>query len=242
VDKFTAVSDAIRNYIIRKARIDSQKIVTIHNGIGLSETKVSPIERKEFGLSPGVAIVGVVGRLAKEKGYPYLLNAARVVIKKYPEVHFLIVGDGPQREELVKLASNLGLNDHITFTGYRRDVLSVLALFDIFALATLWEGLPVVILEAMVMAKPVVTTDVMGNPEVVINGVTGFLVPPRDPEILAERILELLKDENLRKRMGGAGRKRIEEEFTIKRTISETERLYEELLVKKRGEKRGNKS
>lgn len=233
VDKFTAVSDAIRNYIIRKARIDSKKIVTIHNGIRISEAKVAPIERKEFGLGSGVAIVGVVARLAKEKGYPYLLNAARVVIKKYPEAHFLIVGDGPQREELIKLASNLGLNDHITFTGYRRDVLSVLALFDIFALATLWEGLPIVILEAMVMAKPVVTTNVMGNPEVVVNGVTGFLVPPRDPESLAERILELLKDENLRKRMGGAGRRQIEEKFTIKKMVSETERLYEELLAQK---------
>lgn len=242
VDKFTAVSDAIRNYIIRKARIDPKKIVTIHNGIGLSEAKVSPIERKEFGLRPGIPIVGVVGRLAKEKGYPYLLNAARVVVKEYPEAHFLIVGDGPQREELVKLASNLGLKDHITFTGYRRDVLRVLALFDIFALATLWEGLSMVILEAMVMAKPVVTTNVVGNPEVVVDEVTGFLVAPRDAEGLAERILTLLKDENLRKRMGSTGRRRIEEKFTIERMVSETEKLYEGLLVKKRGEKRGNKS
>jgi len=241
VDKFTAVSEAIRIYIIQKARIDPKKIVTIRNGIRLSETKVTPIERKEFGLSLDMAIVGVVARLAKEKGHEYLLNAARIVIKEYPKAHFLIVGDGPQREKLVELASNLGLKNHITFTGYRRDVLRVLALFDIFALATLWEGLPVVILEAMMMAKPVVATNVMGNPELVIDGVTGFLVAPRDREGLAERILKLLRDENLRKQMGGAGRRRIEEKFTIERTARETERLYEQLLVKKRGEGRGNK-
>lgn len=242
VDKFTAVSDAIRIYIIQKAHIDPKKIVTIRNGIGLIEAKVTPIEREELGLKPNVAIVGVVSRLAKEKGHQYLLNAARIIIREYPEVHFLIVGDGPQREELVKSAFNLGLKEHITFTGYRRDVLRVLALFDIFALATLWEGLSMVILEAMVMAKPVVTTNVVGNPEVIVDGVTGFLVRPRDSESLAERILILLKDDNLRKQMGGAGRRRIEEKFTIERVVSETGRLYEELLAKKRGEKRGNKS
>jgi len=242
VDKFTAVSDAIRIYIIQKARIDPEKIVTIHNGIGLIEANVAPIERKEFGLRPGVPIVGVVGRLAKEKGHEYLLNAVRIVIREYPQAHFLVVGDGAQRKELVNLAFDLGLKDHITFTGYRRDVLRVLALFDIFALATFLGGFSMVILEAMVMAKPVVTTNVVGNPEVVVDGVTGFLVAPRDAEGLAERILTLLKDENLRKRMGSAGRRRIEEKFTIERMVSETEKLYEELLVKKRGEKRGNKS
>jgi len=235
VDKFIAVSEAIRIYIIQKARIDPKKIVTIRNGIRLSETKVIPVERKEFGLSLDTVIVGVVARLAKEKGHEYLLNAWKIVIKEYPKAHFLVVGDGPQREELVKLTSNLGLKNHITFTGYRRDVLRVLALFDIFALATLWEGLPVVILEAMIVSKPVVTTSVMGNPEVVVDGVTGFMVPPRDPESLADRILKLLRDEKLRSQMGAAGRRRIEEKFTIERMVSETERLYEGLLTEKRG-------
>ena len=235
VDKFAAVSDAIRNYIIQKAHIDPEKIVTVRNGIGLMEAKVAPIEGKEFGLRPGGPIVGVVGRLAKEKGYWYLLSAARIVMKECPEAHFLVVGDGPQREKLANLALNLGLKDHITFTGYRRDVLRVLSLFDIFALATLWEGLSMVILEAMVMAKPVVTTNVVGNPELVVDGITGFLVPPRDPQALADRILTLLKDENLRKRMGAAGRRRVEEKFTIEKMVSETESLYEELLDKKKG-------
>ena len=233
VDKFTAVSDAIRNYIIQRARIEPEKIMTIHNGIGLDEKKPGPIERKEFGLSPGVPVVGAVGRLAKEKGHQYLLNAARIIVREYPRVQFLIVGDGPEREELVNLAFKWGLKDRITFTGYRRDVLRVLTLFDIFALATLWEGLSMVILEAMVMAKPVVTTNVVGNPELVVDGVTGFLVPPRDPESLAKRILRLLKDENLREQMGAAGRRRVEEKFTIETMVSETEKLYEELLVKK---------
>jgi len=235
VDKFAAVSDAIRNYIIQKAHIDPEKIVTVRNGIGLIEVKVATMERREFSLRPGAPIVGVVGRLAKEKGYRYLLSAAKIVMKECPEAHFLVVGDGPEREKLANLAFNLGLKDHITFTGYRRDVLRVLSLFDIFALATLWEGLSMVILEAMVMAKPVVTTNVVGNPELVVDGITGFLVPPRDPEALADRILTLLKDENLRKRMGAAGRRRVEEKFTIEKMVSETESLYEELLVKKKG-------
>jgi len=235
VDKFTAVSDAIRTYVVQKGDIDPDKIVTIHNGIGLAGANVAPIERREFGLNPGMPVVGAVGRLAKEKGYRYLLNAARMVINKYPQVQFLIVGEGPEREELRNFAFRLRLKDHVIFVGYRRDVLRILSRIDIFALATLWEGLSMVILEAMMMAKPVVTTSVMGNPEVVVDGVTGFMVPPRDPESLADRILKLLRDEALRRQMGAAGRRRIEEKFTIERMVSETERLYEGLLAEKRG-------
>jgi len=240
VDKFTAVSDAIRTFVVQKGHMDPDKIVTIHNGIDFVEANVAPTERGEFGLDHGVPVVGVVGRLAKEKGHRYLLDAARIVINKYPQVQFLIVGDGPEREELVRFAFRLGLKDHVIFTGYRRDVLRILSVSDIFALATLWEGLSMVILEAMVMAKPVVTTNVVGNPELVVDGVTGFLVPPRDAEGLANRILALLQDENLRKRMGAAGRRRIEEKFTIEKMVSETERLYEELLVKRMRERRGS--
>lgn len=233
VDKFVAVSEAIRSYVIKKVHINPKKIVTIHNGIALTEIGVKAIEREEFGLNPDVSIVGVVARLAKEKGHQYFLKAARIVITEYPRVHFIIVGDGPQREELLKLAFDLGLNDHVTFTGHRNDIFRVLALFDIFALATFWEGLSMVILEAMAMGKPVVTTGVGGNSEVVIDEVTGFLVMPGEPHIFADRILRLLKDENLRKRMGEAGRRRIEEKFTIERTIRETERLYEQLYSAK---------
>ncbi len=240
VDQFVAVSDSIRIYIIEKGHIYASKIVTIRNGIKFSETNIKPIERAEFDLNQDVAIIGAVARLAKEKGHQYLLNAARIVVREYPNVHFLIVGDGPQRYELIKLALSMGLKRYVTFTGYRRDVLSILSLFDIFAVGTVWEGLSMVILEAMGMAKPVVTTNVGGNSEVVVDGVTGFLVPPRDPEALADRILTLLKDENLRKQMGAAGRRRIEEKFTMEKMVSEIESLYEKLLVKRTGERRGN--
>jgi len=238
IDKFTAVSDAVKTYIIRKARINPRKIVTIRNGIALNRTRVEPIEREEFGLNPDVAIVGMVARLAKEKGHEYFLSAAKIVVTEYPKVHFLIVGDGPQRQKLACLATELGLRDKISFIGYRADVFRILTLFDIFALSTLWEGLPTVILEAMAMSKPVVATNVGGNPEVVLDGTTGFLVPARDPEILAERIVRLLRDESLRRRMGEEGRRRVEEEFTIERMVEETESLYEELFFQKRGSRK----
>jgi glycosyltransferase involved in cell wall biosynthesis len=130
-------------------------------------------------------------------------------------------------------AKAMQLSEDVIFTGIRQDVPNILGLLDVFVLPSLWEGLPIALLEAMAAGLPVVATAVGGTPEVVVEGETGFLVPPRDPEALAEAILRLLREPDLRRRMGEAGRKRVAEHFSVEQMVQKTEALYEHLLAEK---------
>ncbi len=162
-----------------------------------------------------------------------LLDAVARVQERTPAIRLLLVGDGDLRGDLEAQARSLGLSETVTFAGHRTDVPKALAVFDVFVLPSLWEGMPNVVLEAMAAGLPVVATAVGGTPEVVVDGVTGFLVPPRDPDALAEAITRLLRDPDLRRKMGQAGQKRIEQHFSIEETVRQTEALYEALLREK---------
>ncbi len=167
------------------------------------------------------------------KGHASLIDATVQILEKFPNTKVLLVGDGPRRSQMENKVSALALSDTIIFTGIRQDVREILPLFDLFVLPSLSEGLPVSILEAMAASKPVVATYVGGVPEAVVDGVTGLLVPPRDPTALAQAIVHLLGDPDLRQQMGQAGRERVLEHFSVERMVERTQNLYEQLLVAK---------
>ena len=232
-DAVIAVCELARQVEIERTGVAPDKVVTVYNGIDLpastSPARATPLN-SELGLPPEAVVVICVSRLHPQKGHDDLLAAWRRVTAVHPNAHLLIVGDGERRAELAKLAAGQA-NTH--FTGQRNDVPDLMALSDLLVLPSLWEGLPNVVLEAMGAGLPVVATAVGGTPELVINHETGLLVPPRDPDALAQAILTLLRDPDLARRMGQNGRRRVAEQFTIERMTEQTEALYNRLLIEK---------
>jgi len=239
-DKVIAVCELARQAEIEHARVPPDKVVTIYNGIDVERfSAVNPQivaqVRPTFDIPADVPLVGAVGRLHRQKGFGYLVAAMAQVREHIPDVRLLLIGDGELRGELEAQARAAGLSEAAVFAGMRLNIPEILATLDVFALPSLWEGMPNVVLEAMAAGLPVVATAVGGTPEVVVNGVTGFLVPPRDPDALAKAIIRLLCDPDLRRRMGKAGRERVERFFSVERMVRATEALYEELVEEKMG-------
>jgi glycosyltransferase involved in cell wall biosynthesis len=230
-----AVCELARQVEIERAGAAPDNVIVICNGIDAGRFPILTPEarttaRRHLGVPADVPVLGAVGRLHPQKGLPDLLSAFQVLKSPRPKAHLLIVGDGECRVDLGRQVQQRHLAGAVTFTGQRDDVPQLLALMDVFVLASHWEGLPNVVLEAMAAGLPVVATTVGGTPEVVVDGVTGFLVPPRDPEALADAILRLLRDPDLRRRMGEAGRARVAEHFSVEQMVGKTEALYEQLL------------
>jgi glycosyltransferase involved in cell wall biosynthesis len=174
-----------------------------------------------------------VGRLAPVKGYPYLLEAMRGVVDEQPESRLAIVGDGPDCGALEAQCRSLGIEKHVVFLGFRTDVPSILRGAQLAAYATLGEGFGLGVVEAMIQETPVVATHTMALPELVSHGGDGFLVPTADPAALRGRMLELIRNPELRASMGRRGRENVEKKFSMQTMIDKTAALYRELLVGK---------
>jgi glycosyltransferase involved in cell wall biosynthesis len=191
----------------------------------------------EYSRIPGHSGRGLRGRKhcphPPGKGQQYLLQAAQIVIGCWPNTTFLIVGRAkpPEaRQELEAQAADLGIKDKIIFTGFREDALRIIAACDLFVLSSLFEGLPVALLEAMAQGKPPVVTAVGGIPGVVTDGVEGFLVEPKDYHTLAQRIITLLQDADLRSQMSVRASRKIEEKFSLHRMVCDVESVYARTL------------
>ncbi len=217
-----------------------EKVVVIPNGVDLTEFAQKPADKRlkqELDIQEDEILVGTLGQLIPGKGQEILLKAASLVLKHIPQVKFMVVGDGNRayRERLEELSKSLGLSGTIVFMGFREDIPRIMNALDIVILpsTTHLEGLSRVIIEAMASSKPVIATDSGGNPEAVKDEITGFLVPPENPNRLAESILTLIKDKTKRKQMGEAGRKRAEKLFDIEKNVVRIEKVYEELLCHK---------
>ena len=152
------------------------------------------------------------------------------MLNDIPGAQFLIVGDGATRAELETLCAQLDLGNNVHFAGARKDIHQLLRAIDVFTLSSTKETFPIAVLEAMACARPVVCTDVGGTSEAVEDGVSGYLVPPKDPTQLAARLTELLSNPELARRMGEAGRRRIEADYSLERSVQATERAFEEIL------------
>ena len=214
--------------------IDRSKIVVIPSGIDTEyfSPERADIKKRASRLKDKLGIgdeivVGYLGRLFPAKGLTYLFSAIDKIQNNHPYITLLIVGDGAQRNELEAIARNLKVKT--IFAGWQRDVLPYYAIMDIFVLPSLFEGLPNVILEAMAMKKPVIATNVGGNPDVLSNGENGFLVPARDVSKLAAALTRLVEDRQMRIKMGVLNRMKIEKNFQWNTAVEKVEKVYREL-------------
>jgi len=194
-----------------------------------SETQAGRL-RKELDIPLETYLIGIIGRLTPVKNHRLFFRAAREVLKREPEVKFLVIGDGELREELNAFVKKLGIEEKVIFLGWRRDMDLIYADLDVVVLTSINEGTPVTLIEAMASAKPVVATRVGGVPDVVKDGVNGILVPPEDAAGLAQGMLKLLKDKGLREDFGRAGREFVRERFSQDRLIMDMENLYTSVL------------
>lgn len=232
-DATIAVSDAVLSSVLKRQMIKHGQYMTIYNGVDLETFNIPKVSVEAFKTNLGITtndkVVGNVGNLLAGKGHRYLLEAARLVLNDFSGVSFVIVGKEESQESLnrlLQLAERLKIREKVIFTGFRQDVAQLMATFDVFVLPSLWEGFGIVLLEAMAMGKPVIGTKVGGIPEIIEDGANGFLVEPRNPRQLAEKILALLCDESMRDRMGQNGRQIVHERFSIQRTVRATEQVY----------------
>jgi glycosyltransferase involved in cell wall biosynthesis len=232
-DVIVANSEAVKADVVRQERVAAARVRVIHNGVDPGPP-VPSIERglgEHLGIPSDSSAVGVVARLIDYKGHRYFLQACCAVRQRHPRAVFLLVGDGPEAAPLVARVRELGLDAVVRFLGTRMDVARILTVLDVVVLPSLEEGFPNVVLEAMAAGKPVVASRVGGVPEAVVHGETGLLVPPADPQALAEAIATLLDDPARAQRMGRAGRDRVITWFGMDRMVQETERLYHEILA-----------
>lgn len=224
VDRYVAVSHGTGRQLARS--VAGERIRVIHNAIETSRFR-------ECGAESGPVsehtrrIVLAVARLHGRKGIHHLLEAARQV----PDAVFLIAGEGPERQRLEESAARLGISDRVRFLGTRADIAGLLRSCDVFVLPSLFEGLPVSVIEAMAAARPVVATDIEGTDEIVVDGKTGCLVPPADPGALARAITGLLHDPDRAARLGAAGRARVDALFSVGFMVDRLHALYDEVLA-----------
>ncbi len=231
-DVTIAVSAEVRASLARSPLARSVHVRTVLNGVDVDDlhraASMGPDARDELGIARDRLVVGVVNVFRPQKRLDLWLQAARLISAAEPRAAFVVVGDGPSRGELQSLAGRLGVQ--VVFTGLRHDAPRLIRAFDVFMLSSVFEGLPVALLEAMALGRPVVATQVGGVPSLVAEGRHGFLVPPGDPTALAEGVSALLGDPSLRRRMGEASRQHVEDHFSIRRMVRETEQIYDELL------------
>jgi glycosyltransferase involved in cell wall biosynthesis len=235
VDRFLVVSDVLKDKMIRGHGIPAEKVIRIYNGIEvdhyLPQDQNESRERiqNEFKIKGDTLLIGAIGRLVWQKGFEHLVQAMPKVLSQSPQTKVLIVGEGPLRNKLEALAAKLKVKEYIIFTGFRGDVKEILSSIDILVIPSLLEGFPMITLEGMAMKKPIIATAIDGIKEQIINGQSGILIPPSDPDAIAKAILRLSTDKEFTQNLGSEGRSRVEKEFTVERMVSETEEVYRSL-------------
>ena len=203
----------------------------VYDGVPLRQAQPGGREAlAALGVPPAAPVVGNVAALTDHKDHRTLLEAMAIARRSLPQVRLVIVGDGELRPALEARKRELGLEETVVFAGFRDDLDRLVPAFTVFCLSSHMEGLGSSLLDAMAFGRPVVATAAGGIPEAVVDGVTGCLVPPRDPQALAEALIAVLADEPRRAEMGRAGRRRFEEHFTAERMVRETLAVYREAL------------
>lgn len=230
VDYYIAVSHSNARYLVESKHLPSKKVVVIHNGCDLR--RFDPLRhhtnavKQGLGLSESDPLMLVVGRLEPQKGHRVLLDAFAQVRAEFPSAVLACVGEGSLRGELEKQTAELGLTQAVRFVGFQSNVPEWLAAADLMVLPSFYEGLPIVAIESLAAGRPVVATAVDGTPEVVVDGKTGLTVPPGDAGALSVALRRLLRDSELRQRMGQEGRRWVAEHFTQELQIRRTQELY----------------
>lgn len=228
-DIVVAVSEAVKQDVMRQG-ISENKLKVIHNGIDLNSfdrilrQSAPPTEKS------GEFLIGTVGSLTRRKGHEYLLSALTEVVKKVENIKLLIIGDGPEKERLMQITGDLGLSKNVVFMGFRNDIAELISQLDVYVHPSIYEPFGIAILEAMAVCKTVIATNVGGVTEIVVEGETGLIVPSANPNELADAILWTLQNTEKIKQMGEAGRRRVEQHFSIEKSAKRYEEMYEKLL------------
>lgn len=234
LNRAIAVSEATKQDWVRRTRISVDRVITIHNGVDLDAFRPRhdrELARRALGLpSNGHLIIGSVGRLDEAKGFSDLIDAVAEMAPAHPRLSLAIAGDGPLRRQLADQTVSLGIADRVHFLGFQRDVGQVLEAFDIFAMPSLCETIGYALMEAMAMELPAVGSSVGGIPEVILPGVTGAIVPARNPQALAAALRPLVESSELRERMGRAARQQILRHFDGRESSLRTLQVYRDML------------
>ncbi|MFC2163454.1 glycosyltransferase family 4 protein [Acidobacteriota bacterium] len=232
-DAVIFVSEADQRKGTELRLVPSDKQVLIKNGIDYAAYELQSRKHPEDmeGEQPdNHPLVGCVARLHRQKGIPYLLEAVDSIRRSFPEIKVWIVGGGPQREKLDHLKDRLGISSYVSLLGEREDVPQLVSRFDVFVLPSLWEGLPYSLLEAAALGKPVVASDIDGVRELIKHEQTGLLVPPRQPLLLADAVVRLLRDRDYALRLGQNLKTAVQNTYTLDRMVSQVQTLYLKLL------------
>jgi glycosyltransferase involved in cell wall biosynthesis len=236
-DRVVTVSQLNREEAFKAGLAPAEKLMTIYSGIEYDRFRVQVDKAQKcasLGLKPEQPIIGMIGRLSPQKAPLDFVAAARLVLQARPDAQFLMVGDGPLAEEVHAAVAD---ESRIKVLGYREDVPELLAILDVFALSSLWEGLGRALTEAMSVGLAVATTAVNGVPELVNHGETGLLSPPAEPAKLAANILRLINQPEEARRMARRGQERVLPNFGARQMVEQIEALYETLLTEKEGKR-----
>ena len=231
VDAIIAISDRVKRVMIGGG-VNRKLIEVIPSGIDFSafdEVSSRDYLRREFSFAPDDYLVGIVAALADHKGHKYLIQAMKILKEHSARIKLVIVGHGPLQMDLDRQAKESGVEDIVFFLGFRQDVPQILASLDLFVLSSYLEGLGSSILDAMASRLAVVATQTGGIPEIVVDGETGLLVPPRDPEALAQAILRLYNDRELAARFGQRGYELVHQKFSAEAMAKKVVDVYERI-------------
>jgi len=233
VDILVCVSETDKNLVLKYKTISPEKIKMIKNGVNIDKFKINSElvqkEKKELGIENKFVLCSI-GRLHPQKDFFTILRAIRIVLTEAKNIKLLIIGDGPLRKSLERKAKDLELSGQVNFLGFREDVPVLINISDIIILSTKWEGLPLVPLETGACKKPIIASDVNGVRETIIDKKTGYLFKPSSAEDLAEKIIELLRSKELRRKIGENAFDFISENFSKEKMIEKYQKLYQSLL------------
>jgi glycosyltransferase involved in cell wall biosynthesis/GT2 family glycosyltransferase len=238
LDYTIPVSQANKQLLVEDYRVNPYRLKLILNGVDVNRFAFSASGRRairqSLGIGPEQTLIGTVARFNFQKGHQYTVEAIPSILKSCPQARFLFVGEGPTQARLADRVRQLGLQPYVTFAGAREDIPEILSALDIFLLTSLYEGLPLSILEAMAVGLPVVATSVSGTPEAVTEQHTGLLIPPEDSQAVASAVVRLVKDPESRRRMGANGRKLVHRRFDKSLMVGQVEHIYQNLVDRQR--------
>ena len=227
--KVIAVGEMVKKNLTEYFGIPKEKICVIHNAVKPFDGNIVPVEALCQEHTKGNVLIGNIGRLSEQKGMSYFIEAAEIAAKAHPEARFIIVGDGEESEQLHAQVKAKGLQNKVLFLGYRNDIQNVMSQLDFVVLSSLWEGLPLTPIEAYSVGKTVVGTAVDGTTEIIRDGIDGYLIEPRNPMQLAEKMNELIENPEMRESMGIQAMKRYQDEFSFEKLSERYIAFYEGL-------------
>ena len=228
-----ALTDTQKQIALEAELCHAKKLTVIGNGISTwqydrEEERVR--KRKSLGIGPETVLIGTVARLVPQKGLEYFFHAAKGISESVPSSRFLVVGEGQLEKKLHRLTDELGISARCLWIPHQAKIEAIYCAMDVFVLPSLWEGLPYTLLEAMAAACPIVATDIQGNADVICDGETGLLAPPRDGNALAEKVVSLIENPDLAGALARNAVNVVRDQYSLDRFIQETQDLYETLM------------